>query len=186
LDLDPEQARWIVKGCMALFAAVVVWACRTPTAPRWGWRLAAEFGLVVLGMLLFSERTWKHHCVTLLLPFAVISYYLAACRPGAVLRGYLVGTLAAAVLLMTSTSTSLVADAKLAQVYGAYVGAYLVLAAAMVVLLKRGPRLAPLAPLGRGVGGEGLKLPLVWPLTPDPSPPRGEGGNTGLPANRRG
>src|SRR5205823_14206012 len=27
------------------------------------WPLAAEFSLIVLGMLLFSERTWKHHCV---------------------------------------------------------------------------------------------------------------------------
>ena len=30
-----------------------------------------EFSVVVLGMLLFCERTWKHHCVTLLLPFTV-------------------------------------------------------------------------------------------------------------------
>ncbi len=83
LSLDPGQARWLIKGCMALFALAVVWTCRTPTEPRQGWRLAAEYSLVVLGMLLFSERTWKHHCVTLLLPFAVLCYYLFACRPGA-------------------------------------------------------------------------------------------------------
>ena len=35
---------------------------------RQGWRFAAECGLIVLGMLLFSERTWKHHAVTLLIP----------------------------------------------------------------------------------------------------------------------
>src|SRR5919199_473268 len=49
LDLTPAQARWLVKGCMALFALAVVWPCRTPTTPRHGWRLAAEFSLVVLG-----------------------------------------------------------------------------------------------------------------------------------------
>ena len=81
LSLDPARARWLLKGCMAAFALFVVWTCRTPTDTRQGWRLAAEYAVVVLGMLLFSERTWKHHCVTLLLPFAVLCYYLAASQP---------------------------------------------------------------------------------------------------------
>src|SRR5262249_49266933 len=67
LSLEPGQARWLVKGCMGLFALFVVWTCRTPLDRRQGWQLAAEYSLVVLGMLLFSERTWKHHCVTLML-----------------------------------------------------------------------------------------------------------------------
>src|SRR5207302_1513294 len=97
--------------------------------------------LVVLGMLLFSERTWKHHCVTLVLPFSVFAYYLGACRPGPWLRAYLVGSLVLVMLLISSTSTSLLDGldhaAKMAQVYGAYVWAYLVLVAALVVLLRR-------------------------------------------------
>jgi hypothetical protein len=136
-DVDPANARLFVKGLMALFTGLVVWTCRTPTTPRRGWRLAAEYSLIVLGMLLFSERTWKHHCVTLLLPFAVIGYYLGTCRPGPRLRNYLIGTLALVVLLMSATSTSLSEGAKLAQVYGAYVWAYLLLVAAMVVLLRQ-------------------------------------------------
>jgi hypothetical protein len=139
IDLTPNQARWLVKGCMALFAGLVVWTCRTPTSRRGGWRLAAEFSLIVLGMLLFSERTWKHHCVTLVLPFAVIAYYLATCQPGRHLRAYLIGTLAAVMLLMASTSTSLLSGAKLAQVYGAYTWAILLLVAAMAVLLRIKP-----------------------------------------------
>jgi hypothetical protein len=137
-DWDPGTARLIIKGAMALFAALVVWTCRTPLAVRGGWRLAAEYSLVVLGMLLFSERTWKHHCVTLVLSFAVISYYLAVCRPGKALRAYLIGTLTAVMVLMATTSTSLLADAKLAQAYGAYVWAYLLLVAALAVLLRTG------------------------------------------------
>jgi hypothetical protein len=146
LDLRPAQARWLVKGCVALFALLIVWSCRTPTLPRGGWRLAAEFSLVLLGMLLFSERTWKHHCVTLALPFAVLCYYLGACRPGPALRAYLIASLAsvAALLLTTSFqageggrhSAQFGTFAKQAQVYGAYVWAYLVLAAALVVLLR--------------------------------------------------
>ncbi len=139
-DLGAGWVRLLIKGCMAVFALAVVWACRTPTTGRRGWRLAAEFSVVVLGMLLFSERTWKHHCVTLLLPFAVIVYWLATHRAGTALRAYLVGTLTVVTLLMASTSTGL-ADAlekaaKLAQTYGAYVWAYLLLIGALVVLLR--------------------------------------------------
>jgi alpha-1,2-mannosyltransferase len=150
--LDPDTVKWLVKGCMGLFALAVVWVCRTPTDRRAGWRLAAEFSLVVLGMLLFSERTWKHHCVTLLLPFGVLAYYLSVCRPGPWLRAYLIGTLAAVVLLMSTTSTGLLEAldraAKLAQVYGAYVWSYLLLMAALVVLLKRGEPAAAAPPAG--------------------------------------
>jgi hypothetical protein len=148
VSLSDAQARWLVKGCMGLFALLVVWCCRTPTSPRQGWRLAAEYSLVVLGMLLFSERTWKHHCVTLALPFAVLCYHIAVCRPPARLRAYLLGSLVVVALLMavpglsagkedghavTAASPGL---AKLAEVYGAYTLACLVLLAALAVLLR--------------------------------------------------
>ena len=139
--LSDAAAGWFVRVGMMLFALLGVWVCRTPTASRIGWRLPAEFSLVLLGMLLFSERTWKHHCVTLMLPFGVLCYYLAACRPGALLRNYLIVTLAAVAALMTTTATGPLGDrfGKMAQVYGAYVWAYLLLAVALVVIL-RGPR----------------------------------------------
>ncbi len=151
LSLEPPVAKRIVQAAMVLFVAVVVWTCRTPLVPRAGWRLAAEYSLVVLGMLLFSERTWKHHCVTLMLPFGVLCYYLTACRPSPRLRNYLIGTMAGATLLMASTSTSLLdvfGDdvAKLAQVYGGYVWAYVVLLAALVVLLRRPASAAAVEP----------------------------------------
>ena len=81
VTLDSRWGRLLLKGCMALFVVVVVWSCRTPLMPRYDWPLAAEFSIVLLGMLLFSERTWKHHCVTMVLPFAVLTYYLA-CEKG--------------------------------------------------------------------------------------------------------
>jgi hypothetical protein len=140
-DVDPAWVRWFVKGCMVGFAGLIVWVCRTPTQPRQGWRLAAEYGLVFLGMLLFSERTWKHHCVTQFLPFAVLAYYVATCRPGPKLRGYLIATLVVVTLLMGATSSGVVDNwnrtAKLAQADGAYVWANLLLAAALLVLLRR-------------------------------------------------
>ena len=151
VELTPAQARWLVKGCMGLFALVVVWRLRTPTEPRRGWRLSAEFSFILLGMLLFSERTWKHHCVTLVLPFAVLCYYLATQAASRLPRWGLIGCLTVVTLLMLSTSSGLFTDdstlggnvaglfGKQAQVYGAYVWAYLVLAATLVVILRRRP-----------------------------------------------
>jgi hypothetical protein len=149
-DLPSAAAGWLVKVAELLFVGLVVWRCRRPLVARAGWRLAAEFAVVVLGMLLFSERTWKHHCVTLMLPFAVLCYYLATCRPRGWLRAYLIGTLVAVALLMASTSSissergnvaqlalSWEAVSKTAQVYGVYVWSYVLLLAALVAVLGR-------------------------------------------------
>jgi hypothetical protein len=139
-EVDLVWIRGFLKGCLVIFALLVMWSCRTPLEPRHGWRLAAEFSVILLGMLLFSERTWKHHCVTLLVPFGVMTYYLATTPASWKLRGYLAGTLLAVAILMLSTSTGLVEDwarsAKMAQADGAYVWAYLLLLAAMVTLLR--------------------------------------------------
>ena len=90
-------------------------------------------------MLLFSERSWKHHYVTLALPFAVLCYYLSACSPSRGMAVYLITTMAAVSLLIASTSNSLCPTdwAKTAQVYGPYVPANLLLIAALVVLLRQ-------------------------------------------------
>ena len=95
-------------------------------------------------MLLFSERTWKHHCVTLLLPFSVVVYYLAVYSLGPLLRFYLIGTLLTVMVFMMATSTGLVDrwdhTARLAQADGAYVWAYFLLIAALAVVLRQRDR----------------------------------------------
>lgn len=152
VNLHPTTLRWLLKACMAAFVLLAVWCCRTPISPRGGWRLAAEYALVLLGMLLFSERTWKHHCVTLLVPFAVLSYQLGKGTSTPRMRAGISGCLVLVALLMASTSTTLlrlpgdtarggalVPDAaKMAQVYGAYVWANLLLVAAVVATLRTG------------------------------------------------
>lgn len=140
-ELDPNLVRWGLKGCIAFFGLLILWSCRTPGEERTSWRLWAEFSIIALGMLLFSERTWKHHCVVMLLPFAVLSYVLSTRWHEAGLRWFVIGCLALASLLMLSTSTGLFGKhdqfGKLAQVYGAYVWAYLVLIVGLVVVLRR-------------------------------------------------
>jgi hypothetical protein len=155
VELSPVAARWLVKGLMGLFALAVVWACRTSTEQRQSWPLAAEFALVVLGMLLFSERTWKHHCVTLLLPFAVLVYYVARCRPPGWLGKALVGSLGVVLLLTLLTGLGSGRDresvalapglAKMALVYGAYTAAWLVLVADLLLILHHNRASSPVA-----------------------------------------
>lgn len=139
--LSPRAVKAIMLGCMALFAGVVMLVCRTPSDQRRGWRFAAETGIVFLGMLLFSERTWKHHCVTLCVPLAVLCYRFAW-EEGRRRRGIAVA-LAATLLLMASTSTLGVGEridelGRLSQVYGAYVWAFVILVAALAVELWHG------------------------------------------------
>jgi len=172
VSLEPWAAKGIVKGLGIAFLLVMCWSCRTPTRPRENWMLAAEYSLILLGMLLFSERTWKHHCVTLLLPFGVLCYYLTAFRASSGWRLFLVGTIAVAVVLISSTSTTLwelLGDkrgAKLAQVYGGYTWAQLLLVVAVVALLRkhRGPA-AVLDPKSEG-------KPVAWRLTRGAYSPR--------------
>src|SRR5262249_33188050 len=117
-SLSMESAKLIVKGAIVAFVLLVVFTCWTPTTQRQGWRLAAEFGIVTLGMLLFSERTWKHHAVTLLLPFAVLAYCVVEGLPARAQRWLVGATLVACLVLIGLTSNGLVnrSLAKLSQV----------------------------------------------------------------------
>ncbi len=140
-----DTVQSINVGCMVLFAFVAMRFCRASIERRPSLELLAECSVVVLGMLLFSERTWKHHCVTLLLPFAVLSYCVASPTFSRGVRWYSGITLGLAGLLMASTSTGVfdhyldAADrfGKLAQVYGVYVAAFLLLLASMFVILVK-------------------------------------------------
>jgi hypothetical protein len=153
LSLPPESAKWLLKGCMGLFALLFVLVCRTPTRTRQGWRLAAEMGLVVLGMLLFSERTWKHHCVTLMLPVAVLCHRLAYLKPRSAEWWAVAAPLAAAVALTILPGLGGGRDradaaaspglAKLSLVYGAYTWACLALLAGLVGQLWRSGASSP-------------------------------------------
>jgi alpha-1,2-mannosyltransferase len=167
-DMDRNTIKRIVQGCQGIFVLLILFLCRAPiraepNAPadvRRGWRLAAEYSLILVGMLVFSERTWKHHCVMLMLPFAVISY--GAFADGFSRRVRLVArvslfTAAAAVLLPTMAeifkNRTLIeigtiepgavenlksnpnSPRELAQVYGAYLWGFGALLIGLVTML---------------------------------------------------
>jgi alpha-1,2-mannosyltransferase len=146
-SLSPQALWWLSKGAIVLFGLVVCWTCRAAPGKSTGAAVAAEFGLIVLGMLLFSERTWKHHAVTLLIPFAVLCH---AAANQALSRGVRLGVLSCATvafILILSTGLGAAREdawgpltfAKAAQVYGAYTWAFLVLGVGQVVFLTARP-----------------------------------------------
>jgi hypothetical protein len=139
-DVGTDAARWIVKGLVIGFGLLVVVLCRTPRGERQGPRFAAECGLIVLGMLLFSERSWKHHAVTLLIPFAVIASALTAAELAPRARTFLVGVLVAVGVLTVGTGLLSGRAADLAMVYGTYALAFLLLTAGVCVVLANLPR----------------------------------------------
>jgi len=133
MNIGKGGARWLIRGAQTLFAVLVLLSCRAATKPRGGWQLATEFAIVLVGMLLFSERTWKHHSVTLMLPLAVLVYALAVLPLSKLARVVLIAALALSMALMLSAGSILsVRVADLAQVYGAYTWAYLLLLGALI------------------------------------------------------
>lgn len=135
-DIGTANAQWVIRGCQAAWVLAVVLLCHaavTDPARRRGLWVAAEYSLVVLGMLLFSERTWKHHGVTLMLPFAVLAA-VAAMRPG--LRRFGVAVLAASAALILVTSALGREEQNLALTYGSHTAAFLLLTAAVCAVMR--------------------------------------------------
>ncbi|HEY2908790.1 MAG TPA: glycosyltransferase family 87 protein [Gemmataceae bacterium] len=139
-DIGTAAARWLVKGCLAAFALAILLLCRSPRGERQGLRSAAECSLIALGMLLFSERTWKHHAVTLLLPYAAIAAAIFGSDIGAHLRKWLVGTLAGAAVLTNLPGLLPAHAADIAMVYGSYTAAFVLLTVGIGAILSKGPR----------------------------------------------
>jgi alpha-1,2-mannosyltransferase len=135
-DIGRPTAWVVVKALTAAFALAVVLLCRPGMTERQGWRFAAECGLIVLGMLLFSERTWKHHAVTLLIPAAALACAATLDLPRGV-RRFAVGSLVASALLMTLPGLLGTRAQDLALVYGTHTAAFLLLTAAVCAVLGR-------------------------------------------------
>jgi hypothetical protein len=172
LSLTVDQARWLVRLAQGIFALLIVWLCREPARVRGGWRLGAEFGIILVGMLLFSERTWKHHSVTLVLPFAVIVYAVAQSAWPRRGRSVVVGLLGIVQLLMLSASgIGSERAADLAQVYGVYFWAFLILLGLQAWMLWRERRLAAqlhtIAPCFLGANSSGISA-ADSPASPSP------------------
>lgn len=90
--------------------AALAWLCRAKTAKRHDPRLLLEYGLVLLAMLLLSERTWKHHATTLSLIYLGIWYALTCLPWSEKFRAWLVAGLVVQLVLLVGLSEGLVGD----------------------------------------------------------------------------
>lgn len=104
-SLESNQVTWLVKGLSVGLVLMLPILCRLKSDRRDDPRWLGEFSLVVLTMLFVSERSWKHHFVTMLLPFTYLCHLLAdPDRPAGLKRG-ITTSLVLATLLMASTSS---------------------------------------------------------------------------------
>ncbi len=90
--------------------AVLGWACRRRLTDRRDVRHALEFGLILLAMMLLSERTWKHHATTLPLVYLAIWFALTHLPWGKLWRGIFVGMLGAQWFMLVASSEGLFGD----------------------------------------------------------------------------
>lgn len=138
LDLNlvtwsPAFVKLLVKAFAFSLLGLLALLCRTKTDRRDDPRLLGEFALVVLTMLFVSERSWKHHYVTLLLPYTYLVYRVATPKWPKYVRLGLTTALVLSAILMASTSTELGGQFgggqghKIAQGYGMFLWAGVVL-----------------------------------------------------------
>jgi alpha-1,2-mannosyltransferase len=144
----PARVQLLVKGLMGLFALAVLALCRWPAhrvgIPRAGPLLMAEFAIVLLGMLLFSERTWKHHATTLIVPFAVLAWAAGAAELSPRMRTVVKAALVLIGLLLVVPSLLPEQAQDLTLVYGAATGAYVLTTLAIFAVLARARKDSPL------------------------------------------
>jgi alpha-1,2-mannosyltransferase len=103
-SLPPSVVRLFIKGVVFALLGLLAVFCRTKTSDRRDPRLLGEFSLVVLTMLFVSERSWKHHYVTVLLPITYLVSEFFSTRVGPRGRAAIVLAWALSFSLMASTS----------------------------------------------------------------------------------
>ncbi|HMB05205.1 MAG TPA: hypothetical protein VKP69_15885, partial [Isosphaeraceae bacterium] len=150
LDLNlvswpPRLVGLLLKAVSVGLVGLLALFCRTRTERRDDPRLLGEFALVVLTMLFVSERSWKHHYVTLLLPYTYLAYRVGVARVSGPVRWLLGSAMVLSVLMMATTSSELGGlfarhqGHKIAQGYGMFLwaGVVLYLATAWRVWVER-------------------------------------------------
>ena len=126
--------------------AVLAYVCRARGTDRRDPRLLLEFGLVLLAMLLLSERTWKHHATTLPIVFVAV-WYALVCRPHTDrFRAWFVAGLSAQLVLLLLLSEGILPDRLSERLLDGGVFCWgLVLCFVQGAILLRAPTAAPLA-----------------------------------------
>lgn len=143
-NLDRHQARVALGVLSFACLSLVLYLCRTSTVDRADRRLFHELSLVLIAMLLLSERSWKHHYVTLVpvyFSLATAAWQLRATEPRR--AATLWASILFSALAMSATSKDIVdfcfgdGVSDLAEAYGAYTWAAVALAFGCASILWR-------------------------------------------------
>ncbi len=138
----PQVVGYLVKFLTLVLVGLLAFFCRTRAQDRRDPRFLGEISLVVLTMLFVSERSWKHHFVTLLLPYTFLVWELYFPDTKSRHRFVIAGMLVLSFLLMATTSTELgglFADGighEIAQGYGMFLWAAVALYATVAWRLR--------------------------------------------------
>jgi hypothetical protein len=138
LDLNlvswpPRVVGYLVKAISFSLLGLLAWLCRTSPQRRDDPRLFGEFALVVLVMLFVSERSWKHHFVTVLLPYTYLAYRVGVAPLSMRVRIALASAMVLSAAMMATTSSELGGlfarhqGHKIAQGYGMFLWSTVVL-----------------------------------------------------------
>jgi alpha-1,2-mannosyltransferase len=139
----------LIKLSSIGLVGLLAWLCRTKTERRDDPRLLGEFALVVLTMLFVSERSWKHHYVTLLLPYTYLAYRVGVAGLSRLNRSILGGVLILSAFLIATTSTEVGGffahgqGHKIAQAYGMFLWSGVVLYVATAWRVRVEGKVAP-------------------------------------------
>ena len=133
VSLPAWVVAYLFKALAVAMLGLLAFLCRTKTSDRRDPRLLGEISLIVLTMLFLSERSWKHHYVTVLLPYSFLVGEFFSNRLGPRSRALLVGSWALTFSLMAAASADLgqfFAEGQgheIAQGYGSFLWAGVVL-----------------------------------------------------------
>ncbi len=155
VDWNPVYVSRGLKVLSVAMLGLLAWLCRTKYERRDDPRLLGEFALVVMVMLFVSERSWKHHYVTLLLPYTYLAYRVGVAGLSTRARTLLGASLVVSALFMATTSSEigkLFAHGQgheLAQAYGMFLWSGVVLFIATAWRVKLEGKIPP-AEIGLG------------------------------------
>lgn len=143
LDLDSQSIGRIYLLLSSLLVGIVLFWTRGSRRRDSRLEQLGGYALVCLAMLLISPRSWKHHYVTLAFSYGFLIRYLLIGRTHGWPRNLPLAALVGAVILQSSSSYSLLGAeiCNLAQAYGAYVFAALLLLAGIgygLAAIRRG------------------------------------------------
>lgn len=172
-SLPPAAVKVMIKVVTFAFLGLLAFFCRTRTGDRRDPRLLGEFALVVMTMLFVSERSWKHHYVTVLLPITYLAAEYFSPRIGPRARAAIVVSWVFTFSLMAMTSSEIGGlfregqFHKIAQGYGLFMWAGLVLYATVAwrvwARMKEPPPGDPGGPSGAAYRPHGLGAPAGLP-----------------------